>query len=1295
MKKIYVILLSCIASVVLLFLAFILFIHSSFFLTRILLPFISRHTEVEISAQRIDWSWFDERIAVEKLRIGSEEDPLFQATSGSFCYDLQKLRKGIFKFSNLRVYGGDFSLYRHPEEGNWSCFRLAKSTMSPSKQKRNQYSNPPQASSTPRATNQVPKSGKATKGKKRKSSSPQFVFEDIAFENSRFALVYDEHASDGMLEISNLSGTISKLGENSRLDANLTGEIYFVSSQVSHIDSGRMVLKVSTVLDHEFVPRSLETSCDLRDLSGSVNDFSLSGVELSLALSASGNGSEIKIEKLSLGETQGGKSRSSVDVSGRIGGKPWSLEANFNTGKLSGEITSILSELLFGFNPGIADLEYRGKLSYISRKLSANGRIRLNRTGDAILEQERITLPDFQLEVDHDGVVDLASSSIDLTQLRLAVITEEGENLLLKLREPVKYEWLMAGQSQGKSAGFDLEFKKFNLALLRFLAPQQANFHLDAGELTGKVQLSFRHNLSAVSILGGAKASSLQWRLNDQKQSLEEAILGIDGELKRDFIFQLNSLSATLLSKSSELATLTLSGKGKIPDRTCKLNLRLDRGNARLLAQLFPDQKQLPDIWEQLRLTSLAAFVEVELTPDGCWSVLKTEATLRREAQDFSKLTIAPFLCMPGKNLLREPARFQLVGATPAMDLMPFLNGNKVELKQGNLEWRISGELSRSLTSLTANGRIFAGAMTVQHQGKTYNDFTLQNSFSLHTEDFKTIDAKLFDFYLRRGGKPALRLECPGIWDLSDKSYHGKWTIRYLNEQFLQLLYPTLDASVQLTGSVEVDGKDKLSIAHLAGSMECVRWQHPTMPDPLAGRMQFVLDWDPTALRVNPFQTTLQNNGQLADLSGQLRVDMSASDGRAELQLNSDLIDLEKLIKIFKPIANAFQEAPKQHLQPDVTEETGRQITTTQLTRNSQSESHPTRTKQNTRGRKVSSNITHYTSQITPTQTPKLYLGTHPLDAELIANNIRFSPEVSGSLKSRIILNSDQVSTDYCQLIINKAKYSAKIMTTNQKDGIRNLIQIRGSDTLPLHPVLALMQNNDNNLIPRARLRNLDLQMEWLDNGETDSFLQTLTGNLQMGVDDVVIPHSTMDGAFARILLYPIDLVSKLEQLIPEQFVRIDVASAVRDQLNNGLKTVQFSNGNISLRVDKGVLQVEDCGFNGGWVNRMTFSGSADLAGAMELNLVSKLSIGGMQFVLPIRGTIASPSVQWDATASGSKSVRELLNRLADLKLISLEEDADGNSEPLLVLKRLPGSTELLQLKQMFGEIFTRNKSSK
>ena len=63
------------------------FLTGSFFLTTVALPFLSSRAGVEITAERVELSVFRSRVRMEKLRVGAEKSPIFQAARAEGGFD--------------------------------------------------------------------------------------------------------------------------------------------------------------------------------------------------------------------------------------------------------------------------------------------------------------------------------------------------------------------------------------------------------------------------------------------------------------------------------------------------------------------------------------------------------------------------------------------------------------------------------------------------------------------------------------------------------------------------------------------------------------------------------------------------------------------------------------------------------------------------------------------------------------------------------------------------------------------------------------------------------------------------------------------------------------------------------------------------------------------------------------------------------------------------------------------------------------------------------------------------------
>ena len=108
------------------------FLTGSFFLTTVALPFLSSRAGVEITAERVELSVFRSRVRVEKLRVGAEKSPIFQAARAEGGFDWAMLAGGAPKLEDVTLDGAALTLY-HTGNGSWNVFPPAAAEMPPDK----------------------------------------------------------------------------------------------------------------------------------------------------------------------------------------------------------------------------------------------------------------------------------------------------------------------------------------------------------------------------------------------------------------------------------------------------------------------------------------------------------------------------------------------------------------------------------------------------------------------------------------------------------------------------------------------------------------------------------------------------------------------------------------------------------------------------------------------------------------------------------------------------------------------------------------------------------------------------------------------------------------------------------------------------------------------------------------------------------------------------------------------------------------------------------------------------------
>ncbi len=1208
------------------------FLCGSFFLTRVVLPAVSARAGIDIVADRVVWSPFTSHLTVEKLRIGPADAPCFSAGYAEFTYALQELVAGTLKFSDIRIERGDFTLFRG--QNGWSCYRPVT-----------------EAAGAKEPVAPVPAERQRSAAKK---EPPRFDLARIRIDDSRLALIYGESGAGGAFELSGLSGSAAAFRNGVPFAAELAGRVKLATSRGSLVDHSRMTLAFEAQLDDALQLKALKGRGELNDLAGRVGGVDLAGGALSLELESRESRDGLSIDRFHLEQSRHGVSRSVMDLTGSVRRSPFAVAVNVSRGTVSPEMMAIFSDLSFGFNPGHAVLECRGKFFYGNRRLSTDGMLRLTRSGDAIFGLERIDVPDFRLDVEHRMEVDFNASRIDLARLSATVVTEGKETASLRLRKPVRYSWKEKGEEARRSAEFDLIFDRFDLSQLRFVLPPDSPLRSGGGKVSAKMQLLFRHNLSSVGVLGNGRLTEGHWRYDGRLFPADEALFGVDVQLRRNLEFRMNSLSFSLRNRERETGALSCSGRGSLPRREAELKLRFERLVPEVAEWFRPGCVPVTAAWRKLELSPADLRMEVAVADGGETVHLRDfELTADRGKARFAALRISPFSWFPGSGSVNSGPGFTLRCAAPAAMFNPLLAERKILFHAGRFLFGVTGRLNRQLDGGVIDGECSLDEVDLEAGGKRFSHFGLQNRFSLYCPDFSTLEVKAADFYLRHRGRPALRLEAPGIFHVGEGRYRGEWQLRYFNEQFLTLLEPKLAAEAQFSGRIQVSAQNHFESFRAAGALECSRWLAADREGlPFNGRLLAVFESSPRHWTVRNFQLKFNRAERLlADFTGECRVDRFRADRPVSLRLSSRKIELGELLKLFSG-SGFFRSAAGNDGQAAAVSKTAA------ADRNA--------------ARK---------------QIPLFWFGVRPVDFGCRFEKLILTPELAASLEGRFRLKQGDVYSEYLKLALGGAQFDVKVRAASTQEGIRGNLAVRGNDRMPCRPLLEFLSGVRNKGFEGV-LTSLDTSLNWLDDGSGESFLASLSGYFRMKLRDVVIPNGISNSLFGRLFLLPVDLAGQLSALMPEELSALSSGFLDGSALRRVLRTLRLSSGELDLSADRGEVMVRECCFLGDWIDRINFTGAFQLGGDQNLQLESQLLIAGIPLTVPVRGTLTKPAVSLEQGAVAG--IEEFMSRVRKLKLFDLENGTGG--EPTLLIHDLSPKETLRELRYIFDGLFKRKR---
>ncbi|WP_294477668.1 hypothetical protein [uncultured Victivallis sp.] len=1175
------------------------FLTGSFFLTSVVLPLLSSRWGVEVVADRIELSIFRPRIMVENLRVGPEGSPYFRTKRGEARYAFSMLAGKGIRLSEVRMSGSELTLY-HLGGRRWSV--------------------------------KSPAAVAAQKPRKKRRNPFRIDLEDVVFRDSCLRLIFGDPEAGGALELTGLELRADRFANSRRMRLTALGALRFASSRANHVDAGRFTLRFDTGLAANLVPETFDTTCSLSGLFGSISGepFNDGAVDLTATGSCDRGGFEFR--KLALTQHQGGTLQSEMELSGRVRYQPFEIRGDVDIRHLSEEITSLLFDLGFGFNPGRAELQYRGKFAYARRKLTASGILRADRNGDAIIGLERISLPQLRLDGEYDLAVDLEKSSIDLRKFAVTLTEREEERASFRLQHPIRYSWLERGNSPSQQAVFDLECRELDLKLLRFLLPGDSVFQFDSGVLSAQMQLTLKRNLSAFSLLGSGRIAGGRCCWDGREFELSEIIAGLDLELRRDFHWTLRNLSLSLRNGGMNLGNANFSGEGELTDIAGRLSGRLEGLAPELAVWISPALDPFLPEYRKLGFgTAEVAFQLDKPAREAPLCLRSCEAAIFREGKRALELKAGPYR-FGGETPGGDELKFRLSGELPVAAANAYL-GPGVQFDSGRVRLSAEGSIAPGFRSAVYSGELMFDDLGAEWSGRHYRDFSVQCSFSGYMPTMRYLEMRMLNFYLRRRGKPALRLECPGAWDFERASYSGEWSIRYLNDQFLSLFFPDAVSDAQLTGKMQLFARENFRVLRASGAFDLDRFVMPSRPGEVyTGTLSLMAEKDERRLLLRRVSAALrQDEALLFDLAGECRADLSSPEGGITMQLASSTVDAGKLLALFP--ARRREEKP----------DSG--------------------------------------------HAPRLNFGRRPVDLGCRLRRIRLTPSLSADLDTRLRLRTDSLETDHLLLQINNARYGGEFSGRNTEQGVLFTAALRGDEPLSLPPLMELIEGTSQEGAA-GTLRDLNLNLRFLEDGRPDSWLETMSGVLEMDFQDLTIPDTVVKGEFARLLLFPVEVAGQLSTLLAEDLSTWKESIVSSESLTKRLKTVRLDEGSVKLHANEGHVRVDECVFFGDWISRLVFSGAFDLAGERRLDLASKLTISGFQAMIPIEGTLENPFVRLGSIASGS--LGELLSRIRELKLIGTSADPSDPDkvEPIIMIDKLPSAGMIRELQELFTELW-------
>lgn len=231
------------------------------------------------------------------------------------------------------------------------------------------------------------------------------------------------------------------------------------------------------------------------------------------------------------------------------------------------------------------------------------------------------------------------------------------------------------------------------------------------------------------------------------------------------------------------------------------------------------------------------------------------------------------------------------------------------------------------------------------------------------------------------------------------------------------------------------------------------------------------------------------------------------------------------------------------------------------------------------------------------------------------------------SLKSEVSLNNSTFEALNTVININETPfYSNLIFELNAKEHYPYSFSCKFED-LSLSPFFKSFLKNDfrhDSVI----IKKFDMKLTGKNIQGIKNVNSSLNGYLVADISEISLPGAFTDYSIINIVFVPLDVFKMVRHLLPEGIGPQYLMSALDaiDKIFSNMNNVYFDKGRISLKVNNGVITLEEVFFRGKpeyLIEHMLFSG--EVKADNQLKLHSRTNIGGLIIPIDIYGTHSKP----------------------------------------------------------------------
>ena len=530
-----------------------LLVTSSGFITKALLPIISHFASVQINAEKFLISPFKSRVEIREFRIGRAEKPLLTVREFKGSWRLWQNIAGNLNAEDVEATGVSVWLHR----------------------------------SAPYFISGAPE----TPPKPAKLPNVRFNLRNITLRDGNISLKRDDDFVT--LKVDALHLPQLKHDQPAMLSTN--GEIEMFFGKKLNL-KGKAQLKCGFTVNRHLYPSQADLNLKTEDISGIAEGFPLKNDTLDLHVKAERQAEQTRLNIFELHHHKNGSFRSSIKADGVFEGSTDSARLNFSIAPLSSEIIRPIVSSFAGFDPGLPELTFDGKLEYEGKQAKGSGKLNLKNRGTTVIAGEKLKFPEWDLSSEYDFSADFARKELRLNKFSFGAHEKKHSVLSLILgAEPLYFSWRIPGKPiiHGSTASWNLKIDHLNPTSFNpLLEPYQIYF--DDGAIDLEIAAKVSQKRSGFDFGAKLGIDQLFLRLDEFDLELKKTdyTATIDGTI--DPLGRMFTIDKTELwqrDATGALGHALLSGKWDLKTFILDAHVKVDDLSSRAVAP----QPMIPD----------------------------------------------------------------------------------------------------------------------------------------------------------------------------------------------------------------------------------------------------------------------------------------------------------------------------------------------------------------------------------------------------------------------------------------------------------------------------------------------------------------------------------------------------------------------------------------------------------------------------------------------------------------------------------------------------------------------------